>query len=75
MKVISEDVVVALLDCLHGNLGHSVKMLEISIKHGSGDDLDLRAARANLKSIESTISFVKIHSFDASEIYKTKAMA
>ena len=75
MKVISSDIVVALLDQLQGNVSHSVKMIEISLAHGKGEDLDLRTAKANLALIETMIRFVKANSFEPSELYSPKEIA
>ena len=75
MKVISTDVVVALLDQLQGNVNHTVKMIEISLEYGKADSVDLRTAKANLELIETMIRFVNINSFEPSELYSTKDIA
>lgn len=78
MKVISEEVVMALLDMIQGNLAHTVKLLEIDHKHSKDDNinrLNLDRAKANLEAVERTMEFVKINSFEPSELYSTKEIA
>ena len=78
MKVISEEVVMALLDIIQSNLAHTVKLLEIDRKHSRDDNinrLNLDRAKANLEAVERTMDFVKINSFEPSELYFPKEIA
>jgi len=69
MKVVTELMVVALMDSMLLDAKRIESLLAINIKHSMGCELDLLVAKNHVESIERKIKIIREESWNGSNFY------